>query len=50
VLSDGSLLKITTAKWYTPKGRSIDDKGIIPDVKIDFLDEDYKNLYDRQLE
>ena len=49
-LSDGSLVKITTAKWYTPKGRGIDEKGIEPDITINLLDEDYKNLYDRQLE
>ena len=49
-LSDGSLVKITTAKWYTPKGRGIDEKWIEPDISIDLLDEDYKELYDRQLE
>lgn len=49
-LSDGSLLKLTTAKWYTPNGKSIDEKGIEPDVIISLTDDDYKNAYDRQLE
>jgi carboxyl-terminal processing protease len=31
-LSDGSGLVITTAKYLTPKGRSLDRKGIVPDV------------------
>jgi len=31
---DGSALKLTTARYYTPSGRSIQAKGIEPDVKI----------------
>lgn len=31
-LADGSQLKLTVAKWYTPLGRSIDGTGITPDV------------------
>lgn len=34
-LSDGSGLRITTAKYYTPNGRVIHDKGITPDVVIE---------------
>lgn len=48
--SDGSIMKLTTAKWYTPNGRSIDEKGIEPDVVVTLTDDDYKNSYDRQLE
>lgn len=33
-LDDGSALKITVAKWFTPKGRSISEKGITPDVVV----------------
>ncbi len=33
-LSDGSALKLTTAKYYTPSGRSIQEEGIVPDVEI----------------
>ncbi|MDD5527788.1 MAG: S41 family peptidase [Patescibacteria group bacterium] len=31
-LSDGSMLKVTVAKWFTPNGYSINEQGIVPDV------------------
>ena len=31
-LSDGSALRLTTARYYTPKGRSIQTTGITPDI------------------
>jgi carboxyl-terminal processing protease len=34
-LSDGSGLRLTTAKYYTPKGRSIHGKGITPDILVE---------------
>jgi carboxyl-terminal processing protease len=34
-LSDGSGLRLTTAKYFTPKGRSIHGKGIAPDIVIE---------------
>ena len=34
-LSPDTALKITTARYYTPSGRSIQAKGIVPDVVID---------------
>ena len=34
-LSADTALKITTARYYTPSGRSIQAKGIVPDVWID---------------
>ncbi len=37
--SDGSSLKVTIAKWLTPKGRQISQKGIEPDVKIKTMDQ-----------
>jgi len=33
-LSDGSALKLTTAKYYTPSGRSIQGVGITPDIEV----------------
>jgi len=33
-LSDGSGLRLTTAKYYTPKGRSIQTTGIVPDIEV----------------
>jgi carboxyl-terminal processing protease len=34
-LSDGSGLRLTTAKYYTPKGREIHGKGIEPDIVVE---------------
>jgi len=34
-LSDGSGLRITTAKYYTPHHRSIQEKGITPDIIVE---------------
>jgi carboxyl-terminal processing protease len=36
-LEDGSALKLTTAKYYTPKGRSIQAEGIKPDIVVEFI-------------
>jgi carboxyl-terminal processing protease len=33
-MSDGSALRLTTAKYYTPKGRSIQNTGIDPDILV----------------
>ena len=41
-LSDGTGLKLTMAKYYTPKGHDIHKKGIKPDVEVE-LDEDLQN-------
>lgn len=34
-LSDGSGLRLTTAKYYTPKGQEINGKGITPDIVVE---------------
>src|SRR5262249_23224133 len=39
-LADGSGLRLTTAKYFTPKGRSIHGKGITPDILIELPKED----------
>lgn len=38
-LQDGTALKITTAKYYTPDGNNIHEIGITPDVEIDLPEE-----------
>lgn len=38
-LKDGTALKLTYAKYFTPKGRSIHGKGIQPDVEVDLKEE-----------
>ncbi|MCB9025705.1 MAG: S41 family peptidase [Bdellovibrionaceae bacterium] len=37
-LGDGSGLKLTVARYYTPSGKSIQAEGIIPDVELEELD------------
>ena len=49
-LAGGSAVKITTAYWYTPKGRQINDVGIAPDIKVELTDQDYEANKDPQLD
>jgi carboxyl-terminal processing protease len=37
-LSDDSGLRLTTARYYTPKGRSIQAKGITPDIAVEAVE------------
>jgi len=34
-LKDGNALKLTTARYYTPSGRSIQAEGIVPDILLE---------------
>jgi len=36
-LKDGSALKLTIAKYYTPDGESIQAKGIAPDIVVEYV-------------
>lgn len=36
-LSDGSALRITTSKYFTPSGREIHGKGVVPDIEVETL-------------
>lgn len=47
-LEDGSAIKVTIAEWHTPKGRSINETGIEPDVEIDYTFEDFEAGIDPQ--
>ena len=49
-LTGGSSLKLTVAKWLTPKGRSIDDLGIAPDIEVPLTAEDIQADKDPQLD
>lgn len=49
-LDDGSSVKVTVAKWLTPKGNNITEKGITPDLKIELTPEDYDKNLDPQLD
>ena len=43
-------LKITIAKWFTPNGLSISEKGITPDFVVDLKQEDIDNKKDPQMD
>lgn len=49
-LKGGASLKITIAKWFTPKGYSISEGGLAPDVEVKMTEEDFENKMDPQLE
>ncbi|HDZ54546.1 MAG TPA: S41 family peptidase [Candidatus Nealsonbacteria bacterium] len=49
-LPEGSSLKVTIAKWLTPKGDILTDVGLEPDIKIDMTEKDYEEEKDPQLE
>ncbi len=49
-LKDGSALKLTIARWLTPKGRSINEHGIDPDIEVELSDEDIEKKHDPQLD
>ena len=34
-LKDGSALKLTTSRYFTPGGRTIHEKGIVPDIEVE---------------
>ena len=49
-MTGGSSLRITIARWLTPRGDYIMEKGIEPDVKIDISEDDYNNNRDPQID
>ncbi|MDP1125233.1 S41 family peptidase, partial [Klebsiella pneumoniae] len=34
-LNNGTAVKLTTARYYTPNGRSIQAEGIVPDIELE---------------
>lgn len=48
-LPDGSALRLTTAKYYTPSNRVIHEQGIIPDSIVELTDEEERDLLRRRL-
>jgi carboxyl-terminal processing protease len=49
-LQGGSSLKITVAKWLTPNGETINEKGLKPDILVKMDEKDYQQGRDPQLD
>lgn len=49
-LEDGSSLRLTIAKWYTPLDRTIHEKGIEPDVLVEMDTVHYETDQDVQMQ
>jgi len=49
-LNDGSVLKVTVARWYTPKGNNINKEGVAPHEKVELTADDANAGRDPQLE
>lgn len=47
---DGSSLKVTIAKWFTPSGERIQDTGIKPDIEVELTGDDYEQGKDPQMD
>lgn len=49
-LSDGRMLKVTVARWYTPKGKNITKDGITPDTTVELTADDMNAGRDPQMD
>jgi carboxyl-terminal processing protease len=49
-LGAGTKLKVTVARWYTPKGQNITEQGIEPNEKVELTDADANAGKDPQLD
>jgi len=49
-LDDGGVLKVTVARWFTPKGTNITKNGIKPDQQVELTDNDFDKNKDPQLD
>lgn len=49
-LKDKSSLRVSVAKWLTPKGTDINKEGLVPDLEVKASEEDIKNNKDTVLE
>lgn len=48
--SDGSSIRMTIARWFTPKDRTVDHVGLTPDVVVEIKKEDVEKKFDTQKE
>ncbi len=48
-MNNGSAIKLTTARYFTPNGRSIQAKGIVPDIKVGDGSDDSHQVHEADL-
>jgi carboxyl-terminal processing protease len=49
-LSDGSELRVTIARWFTPNDRAIHNVGLDPDIEVELSEQDILDENDPQLD
>ena len=49
-MTDGTMVKLTIAEYFTPKGRNIDGTGIVPDVEVEYVYDETNPEADNQME
>lgn len=49
-LSDGSIMRVTVARWYTPGDRTIEGEGLTPDIVVEISEDQLQAGEDPQLE
>jgi carboxyl-terminal processing protease len=49
-LSDGSIMRVTIARWFTPEDRTIDGVGLTPDLEVPISDAELEAGSDPQLD
>lgn len=49
-ITSDTILKVTVAKWLTPNGNSISEKGLTPDYQVEMTKEDVEKGNDPQME
>ena len=48
-LADGSALRLTTAKYYTPSHKVIHEHGVTPDISVPISEEDERKLAEQRV-
>ncbi|MEZ4727889.1 MAG: S41 family peptidase [Caldilineaceae bacterium] len=48
-LSNGAIMRVTIARWFTPNDRTIEGTGLEPDIVVELTDEDRETGADPQL-
>ncbi|MCJ7535864.1 MAG: S41 family peptidase [Anaerolineales bacterium] len=50
LVDEQGMVRVTIARWLTPNGRTIHELGVVPDIEIEFTEEDFLKEIDPQLD